>query len=241
MLAGALALTLLLAACSTPPTTATPEPGIGITRVHYQEEDTIVLAAGLGLVDTDHEEPAPMSVTPIGQGLYIGPVSGMGPDFRVLFPAGADVPGVTLSPATNFITLLTTECTTQSSNAAARVSEVFWFLFTAPAIIGVGPQGRVLSVTSNQALDVDGGIDGFVNVPFVSWVYANQPTVVTTPEEGCAAGTINAQVNLTLDRGWNQVEVMITPDPDSAGEYMWTLQDSDIEELHVTFLADGLL
>lgn len=231
----------LLAACTQGPA-PTPQPdGAAVSGVHYIDGSDPVFALALAMVDTDWvPPPTPLSVTPVGRGGYIGPVTAYtaGEELVVAYPAAADVPAETLSPPTSFVTVLDQPCTTNATNATARVSELEWFFYSTPGIAGFGVAGLSPALVSDTSLAGMTSESDIFDRPLIAWVYASANTNVSTATAGCMVGTLPVHVDLTLEQGWNQLEFVVHSDPaDPTNASHLSLENSDLEELHLTFQA----
>jgi hypothetical protein len=209
-----LTLGLLLAACGqTPPadgaatisgtivTSESPNPvlAVGIAIAEYVEGGGVF---GLGLVE-------------VAEHVFVGGVTPVALDgsFTMVLPSADDVEALDLAPAALFVDNANeiVGCTLDASDPAALVTPTMFSFLTAPSLTFFSTDGGGLALATSDPVDpVEGPLP---TTRFLTWVYADRRVAVATPDGGCVGVEYVLEVDVQLERGWNQLGWAYTSGP----------------------------
>lgn len=229
-----LLLVVALAACgqTPPPEDTGPETASG--TLNAPTAAPTFLGAAILLADAAMVV-APAAVIEVQEGIFTGTMSPVNADGTVdiILPEADEMPASVLSPAGEFFYGFDyTTCELSTSAPEALVSEVLLGLapMPLPGMVFFSVEGNAFAVTTPQPVDMDAADPSVTG--FVWWLYADSAVTVGTPAAGCDFNSIAMHIDLALEEGWNQVELLAEIDPVTDIATSATISNSAYEELY---------
>lgn len=205
-----------------------------------------VLGMSILLFDApDEVEVLTSSVTEIGEGAYLGPVSPVDADgrFTLAFPHADALPESVYAAADDFVleARLLDDCELTPTDPVARVTttSASFFLIPGPPLVAVTAEGLVLALTLEALVDVEDETLSIVDFPFPIWVHADRAVDVATSGAGCALGDPALDVDVTLVEGWNRLVWSFVTEEGTENVIAIELRNSASEDLF-TYPVFGL-
>jgi len=252
----ALGNTTIIATSSADPTKSAAVV-VTVTAPNLTDDDAVMVtlnmpaaapaavAAGLWFVDpyAPSSDPTPSSVTDLGDGEYAGPVSPVAADGSVVirFPDGSELPDEIFTTAADFAYLFSAlpSCEPVASDPSAMVTYAVFEFATVPGVVLYGTAGRLFTGLTDQPIDEASPptVQELAALEFITWVYADTATHVSTPEGGCGpTGVYTMSVDLV--EGWNQLAWRLVLDDAGTAIEGFTLGNSTTTEYYVTPMID---
>lgn len=203
------------------------------------------VAAGLLFIDLSAPSPGPTpaSVTDVGDGEYAGPVSPVAADGSAIirFPDGSDLPEEIFTTPVDFAYNFSVipSCELAATDTSAMVTYAVFEFATVPGVVLYLSEGRAFAAVTDQPIDVatPPTVQEFAAMEFITWVYSDSATQVSTPEGGCGpTGAYTVAVDLVA--GWNQLSWRLVLDDTNTNLEGFTLGNSSTTEYHVTPMID---
>jgi hypothetical protein len=174
------------------------------------EGGAAVLGVALALIAVPEEvEVLRTSVVEVEEGVYVGPVSPIGPDgrFTLAFPHADALPETVSAPADDFVLDVRTvdDCTLTATDPAARITSTTFSFLPIPAVVAVTAEGLALTITLDELVDITDASLEFTAFTFPTWVHADRAVSVETTGAGCTLVDAVIDVDVTLTQGWNQL------------------------------------